>query len=132
MADAAAQLEALAKQTILLARTMHGPNADAMLQQAGILPVPIAVQGEETAPTHETQPVLQPMTEQAGPSAQIQRAQSVKMQAGPSAPNQSENSRRVKPFMLRFDPSLVGTPNDDLENHVEGQDPYWTTIGKEI
>ena len=60
-------------------------------------------------------------------SVPIYDVQASTSRVGQSAPKQSENT--AKPFMLRFDPSLVGTPWDDLPNHVEGQDPYWTTSG---
>lgn len=111
MADKAAQLEALAQQTIQLARQIYGANAEAEMKKAGI-PMP---EGEQTTPMQEVQSV---------PVHEIQPSTS---RAGQSAPKQSENS--AKPFMLRFDPSLVGHPNVDLPNHVEGRDPYWTTIG---
>ena len=114
-ADKASQLEALAQQTIHLARQIYGTNAVAEMEKAGI-PMPAAnkTQGEQTTPMQlQTVPIYD--------------AQASTSRAGQSAPKQSENS--AKPFMLRFDPSLVGTPWDDLPNHVEGQDPYWTTSG---
>ena len=114
--DKAAQLEALAQQTLKLARQIHGPNAEAVMEQAGLpIPTAIATPGLQTTPMQEAQ------------SVPIYDVRASTSRAGQSAPKQSEKS--AKPFMLRFDPSLVGTPEDDLPNHVEGQDPFWTTSG---
>ena len=124
--DKETQLEALAQQTIELARQIYGPNAEAEMAKAGI-PIPAAntSQGEQTTPMQEVQSV--PIW-----SVPVREAQPSTSQAGQSAPKLSEtklSDNSVKPFMLRFDPSLVGTPWDDLPNHVEGQDPFWTTSG---
>lgn len=44
-------------------------------------------------------------------------------------PQPAPISDASKPFMLRFDVSLIGRPGVHLNHHVPGRDPVWAIVG---